>query len=128
MNSNELETTVPIKACSSCSAGLLDRDKFCRWCGARQPACSATGPALESTSPIDDSRDYRTTALASHDVYHPISGALVNAVIHGASSHARSGLTSRLILALISIPIWMIIVLLSPLDAYASAKILAERV
>jgi hypothetical protein len=32
------------------------------------------------------------------------------------------------ILALISVPIWLIIVLLSPLDAYAAVKNLARQV
>jgi hypothetical protein len=84
---------------------LLESDKFCRWCGAAQV--------------------YTTTRL-----YHPISGPLVEAMV-GAGSKETSALcgsfTRRLVLALISIPIWMLIILLSPLDAYASAKALTGR-
>ena len=128
MKSNELETTVPIKPCSTCGAGLLDRDKFCRWCGARQPGYPTTGAARENTASTPESRDYRTTPIVSGYLYHPVSGALVQAVVQTTAHHARGSATRRLVLALISIPIWMIIVLLSPLDAYASARLLAERI
>lgn len=103
---NEQIKTVAIKACRACESGLLESDKFCRWCGAAQ--------------------GYATARL-----YHPVSGPLVDAMV-GAAPKNDSGLrqgsfTRRVILALISIPIWMIIILLSPLDAYASAKTLTGR-
>jgi hypothetical protein len=33
-----------------------------------------------------------------------------------------------MLLALMAIPIWLMIILLSPLDAYASAKIIGNRI
>jgi hypothetical protein len=36
-------------------------------------------------------------------------------------------LIKRMVLALISIPIWLIIVLLSPLDAYAAARAISRQ-
>lgn len=66
------------------------------------------------------------------DVYRRISGPLVNAVATGAlvgsSTEKLSPFVKRVIVALISIPIWLIIVLLSPLDAYAAVKNLARQV
>jgi hypothetical protein len=66
------------------------------------------------------------------DVYRRVSGPLVNAVVTGAlaapSADNQSAFIKRVILALISIPIWLIIVLLSPLDAYAAVKNLAGQV
>jgi hypothetical protein len=33
-----------------------------------------------------------------------------------------------MLLALMAVPIWVMIILLSPIDAYASAKIIGQRV
>ena len=116
--------TVAVKACTGCNSGLLDRDKFCRWCGARQAIPESGG--LYAVAP--------TVALAGArtDVYRRVSGPLVNAVVSGAlttpSSDNQSAFIKRVILALISIPIWLIIVLLSPIDAYAAVKNLARQV
>ena len=69
---------------------------------------------------------------ARTDVYRRISGPLVSAVVTGAlsapSTEKQSAFVKRVILALISVPIWLIIVLLSPLDAYAAVKNLARQV
>jgi ribosomal protein L40E len=125
--------TVAIKTCAECRAGLLERDRFCRWCGSRQP--------LPRTLEVDRGQatagatSYVTVALAAGagtDVYRRISGPLISAVVGGAlsapSTESQSAFIKRLILALISIPVWLIIVLLSPLDAYATVKNLARQV
>ena len=66
------------------------------------------------------------------DLYRSISGPLISAVVTGAlstpSTDDHSAFIRRVILALISIPIWLIIVLLSPLDAYAAVKSVARQV
>jgi hypothetical protein len=131
--------TVAVKACASCASGLLERDKFCRRCGARQPGQESLGldpvqgtpaGASASSSPL-----FATVAIAGRaraDVYRRVSGPLVNAVVTGAlsvpSTEDQSPFVKRVILALISIPIWLIIVLLSPLDAYAAVRNLARQV
>jgi hypothetical protein len=112
--------TVAVKSCSVCDAGLLERDNYCRWCGAHQP---------ERTSAIPATSVFTSAARA--EVYRRVSGPLVNAVVTGALSGAarenQSRFIKRVTLALISIPIWLIIVLLSPLDAYAAVKNLARQ-
>ena len=130
--------TVAVKACTGCSSGLLDYDKFCRRCGVRQPDREALefNHAMEMpTSAGACSARCATVALAVSpraDVYRRISGPLVNAVASGAlvgpSTENQSRFVKRMILSLISIPIWLIIVLLSPLDAYAAVKNLARQV
>src|SRR5436190_22448560 len=45
--------TVAVKACSACSAGLLDGDNFCRWCGARQPYTDARYVSQVSRVPLE---------------------------------------------------------------------------
>ena len=131
--------TVAVKACSRCDAALLERDKFCRWCGVRQSAPESAG--LNSVTPARIDEGARSLSLCSTvaiaggartDVYRTVSGPLVNAVVTGAlsapSSEDQSAFIKRVILALISIPIWLIIVLLSPIDAYAAVKNLARQV
>src|SRR5215471_5222413 len=87
----------------------------------------------KSTSPGENRNNfsvkgYTTTPLPAQKRYHPVSGPLVRAVIDGVPatpSHSSLGSVSkRLLLALMAIPIWVMIILLSPLDAYASAKVI----
>src|SRR5262245_5634880 len=127
--------TVPVKPCNSCRGGLLEADRFCRWCGEQQvtkisPASPAIGSWFAAQAAQADAGRYPTTVLelcdGSRDLYHRVSGPLLSAVVAGASRSAtgelRGPFLQRAILALISVPIWMIIVLLSPLDAYAAAR------
>lgn len=125
------QETVAIKACVACTSGLLDRDKFCRWCGARQRE------ALSSTlvSGSDDGRACETSALAADAQDKAdcrMSAPLVSAVLAGAlvgtPTYNQSPFVKRVILAVISIPVWLIIVLLSPLDAYAAVKSLERQI
>jgi hypothetical protein len=127
------EKTALVKACGSCEAGILDRDTFCRWCGARQGAIDSRGgmdhPTMSSCVPSN----YLTTGLeplAARTNLHRVSGPLVSAVVAtlatGPVSHQRPSFFARAITALISVPLWLMIVLLSPLDAYAAAKNLSR--
>ena len=123
------QQTVAIKPCCSCGAGLLEGSRFCRMCGASQlhaidPIITNSGSELPSS--------YITSKLSSSIPYHPVSGPLVQAVAQGvpasASQSAARDLPRRLLFALMAIPIWVMIILLSPIDAYASAKIIGQRV
>ena len=126
------EKTVAVKACNTCDAGLLERDRFCRWCGALQRAGNLA--SFEAGDHIALAVIPETSILAPAtraEVYRRVSGPLVNAVVTGAlSGEAReyqSRFIKRVTLALITIPIWLIIVLLSPLDTYAAVKNLARQ-
>jgi hypothetical protein len=121
--------TVAVKACASCGGGLLEYDKFCRWCGARQLDFMASDQAggVPSMNPASKGLSpYTTSALDQPSgLLNRVSGPLVSAVIASVSAGSperQSQFVKRAILALISVPIWLIIVLLSPLDAYAAAK------
>ena len=127
--------TAAIKACESCAVGILDRDKFCRWCGALQGAMTASLSAAADSRPITlrEPSHYLTTELAqlaSTSSLHRVSGPLVNAVVASLSTgpalRPRAPLFARAITALLSFPLWLIIVFLSPLDAYAAAKNLSR--
>lgn len=121
--------TAAVKACAACSGQLLESDRFCRWCGEVQPdAASAAGcPAKDPASDQLAVARYTTSLLVEKrsNLYHRVSGPLVSAVVAGVASgelHDQSRWMRRCLLALISLPIWLMIVLLSPLDAYAAAK------
>lgn len=121
--------TVAVKACTSCDGQLLESDRFCRWCGQAQTdaasgALCAEGEVLSHQLAAPR---YTTSLLdeAKRNLYHRVSGPLVDAVVAGVASGQlceQGRLMRRFMLALISLPIWLMIVLLSPLDAYAAAK------
>lgn len=124
--------TALVKACGSCEGGILDRDTFCRWCGARQSATRVSG-GIDLTTDSCVPSSYLTTGLeplAARTNLHRVSGPLVSAVVAtlatGPVSHPRPTLFARAITALLSVPLWLMIVLLSPLDAYAAAKNLSR--
>jgi hypothetical protein len=60
--------------------------------------------------------------------YHSVSGPLVRAIADNLTANLRSQrrerFVRRVIQALVSIPIWLVFVLLSPFDAYAAAQTL----
>ena len=109
--------TVAIKACGECGTALMETNKFCRNCGVRQSAQLAVFAPINALN---------TGAERTADAYHPVSGPLVKAVVASVSSRDTAPLHGRVlkssILALISIPIWIMIVLLSPIDAFVAAR------
>jgi hypothetical protein len=112
--------TAPLIQCNACGAEARDRDRFCRRCGANLTA----GPR-RSTLP------YVTSPLTQTAINHRVSGTLLASVSNGVSANLAaypiSHLARRVMAALISIPIWMIIILLSPLDAYFTAQAIARQ-
>ena len=127
----EQTTTLAIKPCSACGAGLTEDSKFCRWCGAHLTEDPDQTERLSFDAAASPGA-YKTMPLAPLNLYHPVSGPLVKAVAAGVptrtSLSTTGGLTKRVLPALMAIPIWVMIILLSPIDAYASAKIIGQRV
>ena len=135
MYESDQTTTVAIKPCRSCGAGLIEESRFCRLCGAPQShALPPSSPTIVSVgySWSEPLEQYATAHVSQQNFYHPVSGPLVNAVSAGlpasVSGSQRGPLSKRMLLALMAIPIWLMIILLSPLDAYASAKIIGNRI
>ena len=113
---------------------IIACDKFCRRCGARQRAeteALETPASLAPTTGLDELSPYATAPLQTEDLYHPISGPLVKSVTASLTAKKTARLKGRwskgLILSLISIPIWLMIVLLSPFDAYIAARTTVEQ-
>jgi hypothetical protein len=134
MYESDQTNTVAIRPCQSCSALVTDESKFCRLCGAAQTYPLTTGSLTTiSVAPVGElARHYATNPLSQQKLYHPVSGPLVGAVVAGVPVRTRlspaTSLSKRLLLALMAIPIWVMIILLSPLDAYTSAKIIGNRI
>lgn len=125
------QPTLAIRPCGSCGAAVTEENRFCRSCGAPQTfsrPLQASNAALEREPP----RNYETASLSKQNLYHPVSGPLVRAVASGVPTNAPRSISGtfsrRMLLALMAIPIWVMIILLSPLDAYASAKIIGNRI
>lgn len=113
--------------CHACATGVLKQDKFCRRCGAQQLNRYATATELmhlaeSETRPL-------TTQTSEFQTY---SGQLLKIVTEGLAAKTVSTKSSRgfqrLLCTLITLPLWMLIVMLSPLDAYAAAKTAAGYV
>ena len=127
VDSAQLAATMPVKACNACGGGLLEKDKFCRWCGSPQTH-SLRQPSL-SLSPYTTSA-LNQSAIASRP-YGRVSGPLVKALVAGVAG-GRAGepggrVVRTVVQALVSIPIWLMIVLLSPIDAYVAAKSISRH-
>ena len=142
MNMEDANRTNEIKIYSSCGVDLLERDNYCRRCGVRQPKTGdtlagdvTTGAVTVSGSTANNLINHlsvaSTSTLSETDTYYKVSGPLIEAVALGISAHAHSkfhsNLVRRSLSALISIPIWLMIILLSPFDAYFAAKHISSQ-
>jgi hypothetical protein len=127
-----------IKICGACGADLLERDKYCRHCGIKQPAANRFMTSAITVSGVASSNlvyplpATPTSALLEPDTYHKVSGPLVGAVAAGITPRVfgifHGQFVRHGISALISIPIWLMIILLSPFDAYFAAKDISNQV
>jgi len=133
--------TVAVKLCTACGGGLLERDRFCRWCGVGQQnnvsglgeerlKRVATAPGNNISTTLHTTSSLEAARLKA-GFYRPVSGPLVSAMLAGVSTgHTRpfySRLLRRAVFVLASIPIWLLIVLLSPIDAYAAAREISKE-
>lgn len=130
MHTPENRATVELLRCHSCAAEQTQPDKYCRRCGASQLPESA-----RLTSDTERSA-YDTRLLRRPQHYDSFSGALVMLVTEGMLARASSLSPSpagnrwamRLASVLVAVPLWLMIVLLSPLDVYAAARAITRRV
>ncbi|MGH8692619.1 MAG: zinc ribbon domain-containing protein [Burkholderiales bacterium] len=133
--------TSGFKQCRVCGAEQLDRDKFCRRCGVNQsgqsrrvePLNNITGSVTSDVIGRADRVDYETRPLSGGGTLRrSYSGPLVGIVTLELSEQTSSLRTNRwarlLISTLVAVPLWLMIVLLSPLDAYVAAKEIAKQV
>lgn len=114
--------------CHACATGVLKMDKFCRRCGARQ---SNRYNTAEEMSQLSESETRPLSEVTGE--LQTYSGQLLKVVTTSlasktaATTQANRGV-QRLVCTLITLPLWMLIVMLSPLDAYVAAKTAAGYV
>jgi hypothetical protein len=126
--------TIAIMACKACGAAIPQSDRFCRSCGTGQTESltksagerSVGSVAYDSAGLFKQPADYQTRVMPRNAICEPVSGPLVKAVADGLSAHMSLRFLDRrvkaIMLLLISVPLWLMIVLLSPLDTYAAVK------
>jgi RNA polymerase subunit RPABC4/transcription elongation factor Spt4 len=141
----EQKDTKGLKACRSCGNEMKDQDRFCRRCGTYQRKLQTndefvisqpeqveySGSVGVATAPLSKSFLAGTNETPA-EPYRSVSGSLLNAVAAGMflnssndlSGQAKTGMARRVMTALLSVPIWLIIVMLSPLDAYLATRTL----
>src|SRR5262245_32811228 len=120
----EIRETTGLKSCNNCSRELREGDRFCRRCGANQNG----RPASESSYPTESK--YRTSRLPEADNCHRFSGSLMKSLV-GSVSVRASRINNRYAKIVISLlaaaPLWLLLVLLAPFDAYAAARSIANE-
>ena len=127
MINTQTKETVAIKQCPACAWELLERDRFCRHCGVNQnDSCVTAALPLYLSG-------YETKPLRENKAtYQSLSGTLINIVAQGISAKSLSYCASRglrrLIAVLATIPIWLLIVLLAPVEAYSAARAITKQV
>jgi hypothetical protein len=128
MFAQEMTETIGFTQCHTCSAELLERDKFCRRRHVNQSLCAAP---LTVVAGQGGRFEYETRPLPG-GAYRggSFSGTLVNFVTQSVSERtsgcSANRWTMRLVGALVVAPIWVMIVLLAPLDAFVAAKAIAK--
>ena len=130
--------TTEMKVCGVCGRDLLERDKYCRHCGIKRQTTSGLSTSAitvggSTASPlVTQLPAASTSALLEADTYHRVSGPLMDAVAAGitprASGKFHGQFVRHALSMLISIPIWLMIILLSPFDAYFAAKDISSQV
>lgn len=122
---NDWIKTTALDRCCACEAESPARDKFCRRCGARRTDGFATRTDLIYSARCETRP--MATSLGDYPTY---SAQLIRIVTRSLSARAAAEQPGRglrwLICTLVAIPIWMLIVMLSPLDAYTAAKAAAR--
>lgn len=123
----QLTETIAMKQCHDCGMELRERDKFCRRCGINQRL------RLSSSTELQPKSERETRRLpVSGAMHQSFSGPLVSAVTVGMSQRTTSLRKNRwamlLIGALVAVPLWLMILLLSPLEAFGAAKAIARQV
>ena len=132
MNDFNDTDTVAIKPCVACRGGMIESDKYCRWCGAcQQPNGAAAATAIDQgeMAASHTVRSLSTRGLEANGAAGfsgSVSGPLLSAIMAGvtiSSQTLRLGRgIRRVIVALVALPVWLIVVLLSPVDAYVALR------
>ena len=124
MITQRLTETADIKQCHNCAAGALATDSYCRRCGVRQTTRSVTAASQDELK----TKDLRESAEIHKAFSSPLVNILTQAVAVKANALPSKGFGVRVVQAIITIPIWLLIILLSPMDAYLAARTVSSQI
>jgi hypothetical protein len=117
------------KRCHNCSSELQTSDNFCRSCGTSRKTGALAPESDESW------RDSVTTVLNNEDetkTYQSLSSPLVKSLTQNVAIRTSPLSGNRfavcVVAVLIAVPIWLLILLLSPLDAYTAIRSVSSQV
>ena len=129
------------KNCPSCQAGLKASDRFCRQCGVTQvmPDGGATSGLRNETGAraeavtsdlikVLTAHVARETNALPRPVSRPLLQALTESASLGPTMSGYGQFTRNVVTALLSAPIWLMIILLSPFDAWMATKSMTKQV
>jgi hypothetical protein len=130
MNYNPQAITVSLKTCRACGTSLLTIHRFCRVCGASQGHIEFVTRRHDSIlNPIPNTRvltaQGERDALMRAGSYRSVSDSVLDSFVTSevtATSRIKSRAAKRAVAAAITIPLWLMIVLLSPLDALQASR------
>ncbi len=122
----EIRETAGLKSCNACSRELREGDKFCRRCGANQNEM----PAAAVSDAAEAESKYRTSRLPEADDFRRFSGSLMKSLAASVSvrtSQIDNRFAKLVVSMLAAAPLWLVIVLLAPFDAYMAARSIANE-
>ena len=135
MLSAESTENIALSFCNSCLAPQLECDRFCRKCGISRSgsidiATSMTAGLNENST--GEIAGYETRPLSgSRGEQPPYTNPLIRAVTNELDqlpgSIRNNAWAMRLISTIIAVPIWIMIVLLSPVNAYIAVRAIARH-
>jgi hypothetical protein len=127
MNYETQAVTLDLKLCRACGLELLASHRFCRLCGASQSHlefvtkrhdCDLSQSLNANINMLAPDSERKAFSPAG---YRSISGSVLNSFVTtemtAATSRIKSRAKKKAVAAVIAIPLWLMIVLLSPLDA-----------
>ncbi|MBS1788216.1 MAG: zinc ribbon domain-containing protein [Acidobacteria bacterium] len=118
--------------CMRCQAAIHEHDRFCRHCGAELNEYTellAIADLLNRKTANDlrkESSLYTTVPFGQLDSRRPVSSPLARRITTELAANGNR-FARRTTMVLITVPIWLMMILLSPFDAYAAAKLIAKR-
>jgi len=110
--------TEAVKQCHRCGALLPGNHNFCRSCGTSQLVRQDQTDRIKANDERETPKSLETSQLLSEILVRSLTKSLS---IKTAPFRSNRFGTS-VVAALTIIPIWLLIILLSPLDAYSAAR------
>jgi hypothetical protein len=127
-------------SCCTCQAAIAGQSFFCRWCGAQQPesrlineptsglknyTALLSEPSPFSTMPLEPKTGDLLDEVGKKEANLRISGYLIQSFVNSVkltTSHFQGGFEKAALAMLTFIPVCLLIIFLSPLDAYFATK------